>query len=145
MTSTIQATDARPDPTGGVVPDRVARYLLLLAALGAAGSAASSVGTVWHSDGATTVVETWRGYGFVVFAGLFILLALRPHGYPGLWELVIVNKLALTITALCYAVHGGIAGTGAILTWDGGLSVVLIVAYLVCRGWSSTPAATTAE
>jgi hypothetical protein len=143
MTPTVEAATATRGLPGSPVSDRIARYLLWLAALGATASAAGSVGTVWHADGATTVVETWRGYGFAVFAGLFVLLALRPHGYRGLWELVIANKVALTITALCYAIHGSIAGTGAIIIGDGGLSVLLIAAYLICRGWSSTPSTAT--
>jgi hypothetical protein len=120
--------------------EAIARWLLWIAAAGAAASAAASVSIIWQAGGATTVVETWRAYGYLVFAGLFVLLALRPHGYRGVWELVIANKLALTATALAFAARGGIAGTGTIITGDGGLSVLLIAAYLTCRGWSRAPA-----
>ena len=41
------------------------------------------------------------------------------------------------MTALAYAAHGAVSGTGAIIAWDGGLSLVLIAAYLCCRGWAS--------
>ena len=142
MTPTIKMPAT--EPRVGVSPVRqgIARYALWLAAFGAGVSAVISASTVWQADSATTVVETWRAYGYVVFAGLFVLLALRPHRYRGVWELVIANKVALTATALGYAVHGGIAGSAAIIIWDGGLSVVLIVAYILCRGWAGVPPVT---
>ena len=118
--------------------ERAAQALLWLAAVAAAGSAVSAVSDVAAAGGTTRVVETWRAYGFLVFAGLFVLLALRPHGYRGVWELVIANKVALTVTALAYASSGGIAGTGTIIGWDGGLSVLLVAAYVLSRAWAST-------
>jgi hypothetical protein len=35
------------------------------------------------ADDSTKVVESWRMYGFAVFAGLFVLLALHPRDYRG--------------------------------------------------------------
>lgn len=37
--------------------------------------------------------------GFVVFAGLFALLAHRPHALPGVFELVIAHKAVMTVIA----------------------------------------------
>jgi hypothetical protein len=122
-------------------PERIGRVLLWIAAAGAAVAAVSEISTVLGAGGTTKVVETWRLYGFVVFAGLFVLLALRPLAYRGVWELAVFSKLALTVTALAYAAHGGISGTGSIIAWDGGLSVVLIAAYVCCRGWTAWSAA----
>ena len=119
--------------------ERAGRALMWLAALGAAASAVTALFTVLNAGGATKVVETWRLDGLVVFAGLFALLALHPHRYGGMWELAIVSNLALTVSAAGYAAHGGIAGTGAIIGWDGGLTAVLITAYICCRGWTATP------
>ena len=116
-----------------------------IAAAGAAGAAVSSIAAVLGADGTTKIVETWRLYGLVVFAGLFALLALRPRAYRGVWELVLLNKLALTVTALAYAAHRGISGTGSIIAWDGGLSLVLIAAYLCCRGWTTWSAGDRAQ
>jgi hypothetical protein len=141
MTTTTDAPAARRRRSIPPGRDRIARSLLWIAAIGAGASAAASVGTIWHASGATTMVETWRGYGYLVFAGLFVLLALRPHNYRGVWELVIANKVALAATALAFAARGGIAATGTIIIWDGGLSVLLIAAYLTCRGWSRAPQA----
>ena len=132
-TSTPVATAAAPR----LRPDRIGRVLLWIAAVGAAGAAVSAVSTVLGAGGTTKVVETWQLYGFVVFAGLFVLLALRPLGYRGVWELAVLNKVALTVTALAYAARGGISGTGSIIAWDGSLSLVLIAAYVCCRGWTA--------
>lgn len=117
--------------------DIVGRTLLWLAALGAAVSAASAVSAVVEAADGSKVVETWRLWGFVVFAGLFVLLALRPHAYRAVWELAIFNKLALTASAAFYLAQGGIADAGTILVWDGILAVVLVAAYVCCRGWRS--------
>jgi hypothetical protein len=39
-------------------------------------------------------------------AGLFALLAPRPLQYPGVWELALFNKLALTVTRAAYSLSG---------------------------------------
>ena len=117
--------------------ERVGRALLWIAAASAAVAAVAAVSAVLGAAGPTKIVETWRLYGLVVFAGLFALLALRPRGYRGIWELAGFSKLALMVTALAYAAHGGIAGTGSIIVWDGGLFLVLVAAYVCCRGWTA--------
>ena len=135
MTST--GTPARATVPSAFRPVRIGQALMWIAAAGAAGAAVSSIAAVLGADGTTKIVETWRLYGLVVFAGLFALLALRPQAYRGVWELALFNKLALTGTALAYAAHGGISGSGSIIAWDGGLSLTLIAAYLCCRGWTT--------
>ncbi|NBE80560.1 hypothetical protein [Micromonospora rubida] len=131
---------ARPATTGGgPVRDRIGRALLWLAAVAAVAAALGAYGTVADAEPAGTVVETWRAYGFVVFAGLFALLAVRPRGYRGVWPLVILHKVAMTVTALAYSRNPAIEGTGTILAWDGALSVLLVVAFVLCRGWVAEP------
>lgn len=112
---------------------RLARILLIIATVSAVGAAVTQIQVVFDAGGATKVVETWRLYGFVVFAGLFALLAVRPLGNLAVWLLVIMNKLALTVTGLAYQAHGGIADAGTIITWDGGLTVLLLAAFAVSR------------
>lgn len=119
--------------------EKIGRALMWLAVLGAVGAAGTALLTVLDAGGATKVVETWRLYGLIVFAGLFALLMLRPHHYKGVWEITIASKLAMTVTAIGYAAHGGITGTGPIIGWDGGLTAVLIAAYVCCRGWTAAP------
>ena len=53
------------------------------------------IGSVADASGPLQVAETWRLAGLPVFAGLFVILAVEPRRTAGLWELVIVNKLAL--------------------------------------------------
>ncbi len=106
----------------------------LTAAL-AAGSAAADIAATDLAGTTSTVAETWRAYGLLVFAGLFALLASRPHASRGIWELVIFHKLAMTVTALVYSARGGIPDTGTTLLGDGVLTLVLVTAYVSCRGW----------
>lgn len=114
---------------------RAARALLGVAAVAAGSAAVFAVAGLGAASSETVVVETWRAYGLAVFAGLFALLAWNPLGYRGVWELVIAHKVALTITALLLG--SGASGTGQVIAWDGGLSVLVLIAYLSCRGWRS--------
>ena len=109
------------------------RVLMGIAALAAAASAVGAIGAVRDADAAIKMIETWRGYGYLVFAGLFALLALRPRRYRGVWELVIFNKIGLTVTAVIFG--SAVLDTATVIVWDGGLSVLLLVAYVGCRGW----------
>lgn len=115
--------------------DRAAAGLLLIAALGALVSFIGAVGTVIEADPATRIVESWRAFGFLVFAGLFTLLALRPRRYVGVWEVVIVHKAALAITAATL-VGGGVSDARLVAAVDGTLAVMLVTAYVLARGYA---------
>ena len=135
----MTTTPADTAPATAAGRARIGKALLWIAAAAAGGAALTAISAVLGADGATKIVETWRMCGLVVFTGLFALLALRPLQYRGVWELVLFNKLALTVTALAYTAYGGISGTASIVVWDGGLSVLLIAAYVCCRGWTADP------
>ena len=108
--------------------------LMLLAAFGALSAFLGSIGTATAAGSDTVVAETWRMYGFAVFAGLFVLLALRPRHYAGVWELVIFHKGAVSITA---ALAGGEAtGAPTVAVVDGILAAVIIAAYFLARGYT---------
>ena len=110
-----------------------ARVLMGLAAAGALAAAIMSIQIVRDAEPGTLMVEIWRLAGLVLFSGLFALLAYRPVHYAGVWELVIVNKLALAAVALTYASDAdGAAGVAVV---DGILTGVLLVAYLLSRAW----------
>ena len=115
--------------------DRVATGLMLLAAVGALFSFVGSISSVATASPATQVVEIWRMYGFVVFTGLYVLLAFWPRRYPGIWELAIVDKAALTITGLVL-LGQGVADAQTILIADGIMTVITLVAYVLARGYS---------
>ena len=120
---------------------RTARVLMILAALAAGSAAVAAIARLGEATPDTVIVQTWRAYGLVVFAGLFALLAWRPLGYRGVWELVIGHKVALSLSAVILVADagrgGGAADAASVLVWDGSLSVVLLAAYLSCRGWRS--------
>jgi hypothetical protein len=124
---------------------RIGQALMALAAVSAFVAAVSDIATVVNAPASTAVVETWRLCGFALFTGLFALLAARPSGYRGLWELAIANKLALTAAGVGYAVHGHIDGTSQVLLWDGSLTVLLIVAYIACQPWRKARYAAVAD
>ncbi|MGR6318236.1 hypothetical protein Q2K19_01645 [Micromonospora soli] len=119
----------------GRIRDRLARALLVLAAAGAVAAVASAVGAVADAGPATQMVETWRMLGFGVFAGVFLLLAYRPRLYAGIWELAILNKLGLTLAAL--SLGSGTDGADAALVADGAITLILVAAYLLSRGWTA--------
>ncbi|MDL4772497.1 hypothetical protein [Actinomadura xylanilytica] len=121
------------------IRDRVARALLVLAAAGAVAAVVSAVSTVADAGPATRMVETWRMLGFGVFAGVFLLLAYRPRLYAGIWELAILNKLGLTLAALSFG--SGTDGAGAALIADGAVTLILLAAYVLNRGWTAWSAA----
>jgi hypothetical protein len=116
--------------------DRIAAGIMFFAALAAAYAFVSSIGTALASGPAQQQVEWWRVLGFLMFSGVFVLLALGPRRYPGLWELVILDKAALTIVEI--ALIGNQADnalSSAVI--DGILTVLILVAYLLSRGYAS--------
>ncbi|MBP2706740.1 hypothetical protein JOL79_23315 [Microbispora sp. RL4-1S] len=119
----------------GRIRDLVARALLVLAAAGAIAAVAGAVGAVADAGPATRMVETWRMLGFGVFAGVFLLLAYRPRLYAGIWELAILNKLGLTLAALSFG--SGTDGAGTVLIADGAVTIILLAAYVLSRGWTA--------
>jgi len=132
--TTAPATLGAPTGTHRV-RDRVARALLVLSALGAVLAIAGAVVAVADAGPATRMVETWRLLGFGVFAGMFVLLAYRPRMYAGIWELAILDKFALAVTAFAY----GSATDGAVtaMVADGVITIMLLAAYVLSRGWTA--------
>jgi hypothetical protein len=120
----------------GVIPgwqDGLGRGLLILSALSAVGAFAVGLSATMGAASDRLWVETWRTLGFLVFAGLFAVLAWRPRLSAGVWELVILNKAALAGIGFVY----GTAETLAAAPIDGALAAVLVVSYLLTRGWRS--------
>jgi hypothetical protein len=115
--------------------DRIATGIMLVAAVSAFVAFVSDISTVTSASPATQVVEIWRMYGFVIFAGLYFLLAFWPRRYPGIWELAILDKAALSVTGLVL-LGRGVAEVETILTFDGSLAAMTVVAYVFARGYS---------
>ena len=124
-----------PAATVAIWRDRVATGLMLLATLGAFLSFVTSINVIASASPATQVVEIWRMYGFLVFTGLYMLLAFWPRRYAGIWELAILDKVALAITGLVL-LERGVADAQTILIFDGGLAVITLIAYVLTKGYT---------
>ena len=112
--------------------DRLGRGLMWFAALGALTAFASAVTAVRGAMPETVWVETWRLFGFLVFAGMFVLLALRPRHSAGIWELAFFHKSAMAISALFLLGAEEAAMAGII---DAVLAILIAIAYICTRGW----------
>jgi len=112
--------------------DRLGRGLMWLAALGALFAFVSALAAVNSATPEIIWVETWRLFGFLVFAGMFVLLALRPRNSAGVWELAFFHKAAMAISALFLSGAKEAVMAGTI---DGVLAVLVAIAYLCTRGW----------
>ena len=121
--------------------DRIAKTLMLLLALSTVGAFANGVLAFPAVPPEQMIVELWRTLAYLVFAGLFTLLALFPRRMPGVWELVFFQKaaVALLLAFVIKAGHGA-AGTDTpmtIIAVDGTLAAVTLVSYVLARGWRS--------
>lgn len=112
--------------------DRLGRGLMWLAALGALAAFVSGLASLSTAASETIWVETWRLFGFLVFTGMFALLALRPRRSAGIWELAFFHKAGMAVSALFLSGAKEAAPAGAI---DGGLAILIVIAYVLTRGW----------
>ena len=129
----MNPADARVAPK---LRDRIATAFMLVSALGALYAFITAIGAVQTAGPATQQVETWRMFGFLMFAGVFILLGVWPRRLPGLWELTIANKVGLTI-AEALLIRNNAAGAQFTAISDGILSAFLVAAYLLSRGYTA--------
>lgn len=114
--------------------DRLGRALMALACVGALVAFAGGIQVAALAPPEFTWVETWRTTGFLVFAGLFGLLAVRPRLSAGVWELAFLHKAAMVGAAV---VLGGAHGAGAAGAIDAVLVSLLVFSYFLTRGWLS--------
>lgn len=124
-------------PAEGVIHrrlrDALARVLLVLAAAGAVFGVATGVEATASASAETMAVEFWRTAGLGFFAGVFLLLAWRPRRSAGVWELTILNKVALATFGLLVPADG----SATFVLVDGALAVILVAAYVLSEGWHS--------
>jgi hypothetical protein len=105
---------------------------MYLASAGALAAFVSAIAMARAAPSATVWVETWRMYGFLVFALMFLLLGARPRRSAGIWELAFLHKFALAATAPTLL---GAREVAMAATVDGVLALMLVVAYVCTRGW----------
>jgi hypothetical protein len=120
----------------GVWRDRIAAFLLVIAAVGAFGGCIMTLLSGGLADPAMQVPLIWQATGYIVFAGLFLLLAAAPRAYPGVWELCIFQKAAMVIAALVLIGQGN--AEAMIVLWvDAVLVAMLVIAYVLSRGFTA--------
>jgi hypothetical protein len=131
--------------TSGVSPmrDRIALGLMSLMSLGSLYVFMDSLLTFVSIPPSAVAVEAWRIFGYIVFAGLFLLAGVLPRTAPGIWELIIFHKAA---TALYLIPYIGIdTGTGTtatktilnIVLTDFLLVALTAISYALTKGWQA--------
>ncbi|MEW9529658.1 hypothetical protein [Microbispora sp. NPDC049125] len=79
-------------------------------------------------------VEAWRTSAYLVFAGLFVVVALAPRSRPGVWELIIAQKTSL----IAFSVVMSDVPEARLAGWvDFVLLIIVVSGYVLCRGWYS--------
>lgn len=107
---------------------------MLTACAGALVAFTKGIEYVSHASDLTLWVEIWRMFGFLVFAGMFALLGLRPRLSPGIWELVFFHKAAMVLAATQLTQLPEVALAGPV---DAVLVAFILIAYILTRGWHS--------
>lgn len=114
----------------------IVRGIMLFCALGALIAFVTGIGPALSVPSDQRIVEMWRGYGFIVFAAIYILLAFKPSQYPGIWEIAILHKLAMTVTALTL-VSDNNSDAASVALIDGILTILTITAYLLSKSYTA--------
>lgn len=112
--------------------DRIARVLMILLGLSALVAFAGAAAQVASFAPDRIGVEIWRMLGYLVFAGLFVLLGLFPRRLPGLWELVFFHK-AGKVFLLLFVFEA--TDPWLTIVVDSLLSAVTLFCYLLTQGW----------
>lgn len=132
MSNTVLAA---PSP----LADRLGRGLLLLDAVATLTVFVIGFTLIADAPDDRLMVEGWRTLGYFVFAGLWVALALWPRRLPGIWELVLFHKIAVTIYAITI---GDVFEARQAVAADSALVITTAIAYVLCRGWHSWRAVT---
>jgi len=114
---------------------KAVQAILIFLAIAAAAAGLGGLADLVDTAKDTLAVETWRTVGFFTFAALFSLLAKKPDSSRDLWGIIIANKLALTIIGVLYLIDGGIKGASDFVTFDGLVTVLLIMASILQGVW----------
>lgn len=127
--TTATATSTGAPPRGA---DLVGRALLALCALSTAVAFVDGVTRVAAAPAEWVLTEFWRTAAYLVFAGMWALLAARPRSQRGMWELIVLHKVLVTVQALLVLDLPGAARTAWV---DGALVAATFTAWVLCRGW----------
>ncbi|UUZ81799.1 hypothetical protein LJK88_45770 [Paenibacillus sp. P26] len=114
---------------------KIAKGIMWFCAIGAFAAFFTGFESAFSSENDHRIVELWRLLGFIVFTALFILLALRPSQYPGIWEVVIFHKLAMSVISF-NLLRDQVPDAGSVAIVDGILAVLLITAYFLSKSYT---------
>jgi hypothetical protein len=112
--------------------DRIGRTLLALCAAATLVAFAEGTTLIANTPEEYVLTEFWRTTAYLVFAGLWAFLAAAPRTQRGMWELILLQKVLVTVHALVYLDLPGAVRTAWI---DGAVVVATVVAFVLCRGW----------
>ncbi|MDH2425909.1 hypothetical protein [Sphaerisporangium sp. TRM90804] len=124
----VPVTDDAPAPRA----ERIGRGLMVFAAIATLVAFVDGVMKTPGMPDDRLMSEGWRTFAYLVFAGLLALLAAEPRRHRGVWELVLLQKIAVTVFAFMISHVPEALTTGLI---DLALVVTVGVAYVLCRGW----------
>lgn len=112
--------------------DRIGRGLLALCSIATVGALVQGIQITSQVSDERVITEAWRTFAYIVFAGLWAMLAIAPRSQRGIWELVLVQKIAITVFAL---IAFDLPDAQKTFFVDLSLVVATAIAYVLCRGW----------
>ena len=130
--TTIATTTVTPGPTRA--QDRTGRALMAILAAITAVVFVDALRRLPGVDEDMLLTDFWRAFGYVVFGGMAVLLAIAPRKQRGMWELLLVHKIAVTAQALFVL---SVPNAGLTAAIDGFVVLLTLTAYVLCRGWIS--------
>jgi hypothetical protein len=132
MTTATRPTAATTADLPAPWADRTGRTLLAIDAIATLGAFAQGIPRIVNATDEQLLTEFWRTTAYIVFAGMWALLAIAPRKQRGMWELILVQKIAVTLFALVSISKPEAVQTAII---DGFVVVTTVAAYILCRGW----------
>lgn len=134
MTELNSNTEAGTQAAAGIArKDKIGRALMTVVALLTVAAFVDGLRRMGLANPDRIWVETWRTFGYVVFVGLFTLLALRPRNFPALWELVMAHKLSVSLFGLWLG--SAVPEVSVAVKMDLLLVGLIAPAWVLCRGW----------
>jgi hypothetical protein len=124
------ATVSRPAPWA----DRIGRAVMALNAVATLVAFAGGIMIMISVSDDRVITEAWRTFAYIVFAGLWAILAVAPRRQWGLWELLLLQKGAITVYSFVMW-HMPDAPSTALI--DLTVTVTTLAAYVLCRGWQA--------
>ncbi|WNV88066.1 hypothetical protein [Umezawaea sp. Da 62-37] len=112
--------------------DRIGRVLLALCSIATVAAFAGGIKLITEVSDERVLTEAWRAFAYIVFAGMWAMLAVAPRAQRGVWELLLIQKTAITVFALVFFDLPDAKQTFFV---DASLVVATVIALVLCRGW----------